>query len=170
MHSIAVLGVRGEKKEIFETWFAKVVRCDYEAEGVSEQLAGDNPSSGSVSNEQKLTVNWFFDPKDPRGKLPKNTDRWQELTMLKAALNHRVYVLGLAEDSIPRVAVKRKQSLANPIVRSDRFTDLVTPVNISGLCQATAHEHDTQLLYRWIYDERDLSVVSVPFRSYLVKC
>lgn len=119
MCSIAVLGVRGEKRPRFETWFAKVVRCDYEEEGISKRFAGDNASSGSASNEQNITVNWFYDPKDPRGKLPKNTDRRQELTMIKAALNHNVYILGLAEDSIEQATVQRKQSVANPVARSD---------------------------------------------------
>jgi len=96
-----------------------VVRCDYEAEGVSELPTGDNAGSGSASNEQKLTVNWFYDPKAPRGMLPKNTDRWQELTMIKAALNHSVHTLGLAEHSIQRGSVESKQSLANPVAQSD---------------------------------------------------
>jgi len=119
MCSIAVLGVWGQKRHRFETWFAKVVCCDSEAEDVSEPSIEDSSSSSSASDEQKLTVIWFFDPKAPRKRLPRNTERWQELAMIKDALNHSVHILGSVEHSIKRVNVQCKQNLANVLAWPD---------------------------------------------------
>jgi len=119
MSSIAVLGACGQKRPRLETWFAKVVRCDSQTEDFPELSTGDNSSSGSGSNEQELTVVWFYEPKDPRGKLPKNTERWQDLAMIKDALNHSVYLLGSVEHTIKRFSVQRKQNLANLFARPD---------------------------------------------------